>query len=64
MDHLHGFFLFNRDIKLLILKQVSTELKDEKTVVFVAKIGYLNQLWTHSRDFSCSKSLLEKCSSF
>lgn len=37
MYNLYGLFLLSRDIKLLILKQVSAELKDE-TVLFGAKI--------------------------
>lgn len=64
MYTLYGFFLFNRVIKLLTLKQVSAELKDDTKILFGAKISYLNQLWICFHDFSCLKSLLEKCSSF
>lgn len=59
MYNLCGFFLFNRDVKLLTLKQVSAELKDETTISFGAKISYLTQLLICFHDFSCSKSLLE-----
>lgn len=44
MYNLYGFFLFNRVIKLLTLKQVSAELKDDTKILFGAKISYLNQL--------------------
>jgi len=32
------------DIKLLMLKEVSAELKDETTILFGDKISYLNRL--------------------
>ena len=38
------------DIKLLMLKEVSAELKDETTILFGDKISYLNRLWAYFHD--------------